>query len=305
MQRQSHSPLRCHGADFVVRWGYDRSVHPPLLKSLEKHFPNLDLDVKIAYGDFNSLRSSSLLRSLHLAIPPDALATAKTSPLLTHVQNQIMDSKNLTKLTVKLGSMGCVLYIVDPKFSKPKDKKFPPLEDLSLEAFPLSAPNVDYWMAAMDWSQLQNLELRATRQPTYFLNATLNSAGGLPGLKTIRIELPHSYHSDARAGREAFESTLLRFLTAPRASGLSTVDMEGEYHPYLSAVLEKQGATLRSLHLHSPERSDDPQREMLSAPELRAIGLQAPNLEEIAVDINKVNGSLVSTESLFCHHLIE
>ena len=228
---------------------------PPLLKSLEKHFPNLDLDVNlVAFGDLNSLRSSSLLRSLCLTIAPDALATTKTSSLLTHVQTQIMGSKNLTKLTIKLGSMGCVLYNVDPKFSKPRGKKFPPLEDLSLEAFPLSVANVDYWMMAMDWSRLRNLELRATWKPEYFLNAALNSAEGLPGLETIRIQLPHSYYSDTRADGEAFESAFLRFLSVPRTNGLSAVGMEGEYHSYLSTVLEKQGATLRSLHLHSPER---------------------------------------------------
>ena len=269
-------------------------MHPPLLKSLEKCFPNLDLNVEVTFGDLNSLRSSSLLRSLHLGIAPDALATAKTSPLLTHIQTQIMDSKNLTKLTIKIGSMGCVLFTADPKFSKPRGKKFPPLEDLSLEAFPLSTANVDYWMAAMDWSRLRSLELLATWEPTYFLDATLNSAEGLPGLETIRIELPYPHYFDTGAERRAFEDTFLRFLSAPRANGLSTVGMEGEYHPYLSAVLEKHGATLRSLHLHRPERSGDPQREMLSVPELRAIGLQAPNLEEIAVDINKVNESLVS-----------
>jgi len=269
-------------------------VLPPLLKSLEKHFPNLKLDVKVTFGDLNSLRSSPLLRSLYLGIVPSALATTKTSRLLTHIQTQIMDSKNLTKLTIKLGSMGCVLHIVDPKFSKPRGKKFPPLEDLTIEAFPLSTTNVDYWMMAMDWSRLRNLELRATREPAYFLNAALNSAEGLPGLETIRIELPHPYYSDTRGNAKAFENAFLRFLSAPRTNGLSTVGMEGEYHPYLSTVLEKQGATLRSLHLHRPERFDNPQREMLSIPELRAIGLHAPNLEEIAVDINKLNGSLVS-----------
>ena len=273
-------------------------MHPSLLNSLEKHFPNLDLDVRVAFGDLYSLRSSSLLRSLHLNIAPDVLATDKTSPLLAHIQTQIMNSKNLTKLIIEIGGAGCLMYTVDPKFSKPKGKRFPPLEVLSLERFPLSAANVDYWMTAMDWSQLQNLELRATREPTYFLNATLDSAGGLPGLQTIRIELPHFYSYDTKADEEAFRSTLLRFLSAPRPNGLSAVDMEGEYHPYLRMLLEKQGATLRGLHLHSPERYDEPQREMLSVQELRAIGLQAPNLEEIAVDINKLNGSLVSRHSL-------
>ena len=205
-----------------------------------------------------------------------------------------MDSKNLKKLTIELGTMGCIMYVVDPKFSKLKDKKFPPLEDLSLEAFPLSTANVDYWMTAMDWSQLRSLELRETRDPTYFLDKTLDSAGGLPGLETVRIELPLFYHSDTGADEEAFRNTFLRFLSEPRTKGLSTVGIEGEYRPYLPTILEEQGATLRSLRLHSSERYRDPQREMLSVQELRGIGLQAPNLEEITVDINKLNGSLVS-----------
>ena len=268
-------------------------MHPPLLKSLEKHFPNLNLGVEVAFGDLKSLRSSSLLRSLHLRIAPDALDTSKTSPLFTHLQTQIMDSKNLTKLTIEIGSGGCILYNVDPKFSKPKGKSFPPLEELSLKAFPLSAANVDYWMTAMDWSRLRNLELRATVKSTYFLNAALDSAGGLPGLEKIRIELPHSYF-DTKADEEAFNNVFLRLLSAPRVNGLSAVSMEGEYRSYLPAVLEKQGPTLRGLHLHTQERSNGPQREALSVRELRAIGLQAPNLEELNVDLNKLNGSLVS-----------
>ena len=266
---------------------------------MEKHFPNLDLDVKVAFGGLNSLRSSSLLRSLYLGIGSRALDTDKTSPLLTHLQTQIMDSKNLTKLTIKVGRGGCVMYNVDPKFSKPEGKKFPPLEELSLEAFPLSTANVDYWVTAMDWSRLRSLELRDIRKPTYFLDTMLDSAGGLPGLETIRIELPYFYYSNSRADEEAFENTFLRFLSEPRLNGLSTVGIEGEDpSPYLQTILETQGATLRTLHLHSPERPDDPQREMLSVQELRAIGLQAPNLEELAVDINKLNGSLVSPRCL-------
>lgn len=298
MQREASFRLRCHGVDLVFRWGHSRSVHPPLLKSLEKHFPDLHLDVRVDFGDPRSLRSSSLLRSLYLGIAPNTLATVKESAVLTHIQTQIMNSKNLTKLTIKLGGMGCVLYVVDPKFSKPKGKRFPPLEELTLEAFPLSTANIDYWMMAMDWSHLRDLELRETRNLAYFLDATFTSAGGLPGLETIRIALPHPYPSDTRADGMATENALLRFLSAPRASGLSTVDMQGEYRPYLQTVLEEQGMTLRTLRLHSLERADDPQREMLSIPELCAIGLRAPNLEKIAIDINKVNGSLVSPRFL-------
>ena len=273
-------------------------MHPPLLSSLEEHFPSLDLDVRVALEGLYSLRSSTILRSLHLSIAPNELATDKTSPLLAHIQTQIMNSKNLTKLIIEIGSTGCVMYAVDPKLSKPKGKRFPPLEVLSLERFPLSTANVDYWMTAMDWSQLRNLELRAITRPTYFLNATVDSAGGLPGLQTIRIELPPSYSYDTKADEEAFGSTFLRFLSVPRPNGLSAVNIEGEYRPYLRTLLEKQGATLRSLHLHSPERYDEPQRGMLSVQELRAIGLQAPNLEDISVDINNLNGSLVRHHSL-------
>ena len=85
-----------------------------------------------------------LLHSFHVYFQPTKLDTVKTSPLLTHAQTQIMDSPNLVELSMKIGSLGCVIYDVDPKFVRLKGKRFPLLEKLVLEAFPLTAENVDY-----------------------------------------------------------------------------------------------------------------------------------------------------------------
>jgi hypothetical protein len=203
-----------------------------------------------------------------------------------------MDSPNLVELSMRIGSMGCVIYDVDPKFARLKGKRFPFIEKLTLEAFPLTAKNVAYWMENMDWSQMENLDFRAIDEPTHFFNESIKLAGGLPRLKTLRMELP--WFRKTRDLQE-FEDTFRRFLDVPRETGLSGVALEGDYRPYLQTILDGQGATLKKLQLHDPERSYEPQREMLSEPELSDLAQRAPNLEDISIDINyTLNGSLVS-----------
>ena len=275
-----------------ARWSSTLAVHPPLLTSLEEHFPNLELDLEMRWGDPFALQSSPLMHSLHVYFAPSKLNTVKTSPLLTHVQTQIMDSPNLAELTMKIGSLGCVIYDVDPKFARLKGKRFPPLERLTLEAFPLTIKNVDYWMKNMDWSQMGDLDFRAIDEPTYFFSESMKLAGGLPRLKALHLELP--WFRETRDHQE-FEDTFRRFLDVPRDTGLSEIALEGDYQSYLQAILDNHGTTLKKLRLHDPERPQEPQREMLSEPGLCDLGRRAPNLEEISIDINHtLNGSLVS-----------
>ena len=263
-----------------------------LLTSLEEHFPNLKLELEMRHGDPSTLRSSPLIHSLHLDFSPRSLDTTGTSPLLTHVQTQIMDSPNLVELSLEVGSMGCVLYRVDPKFSPLKDRCFPPLEKLTLVAFPLAVENVDYWMANMDWSHMEYLDLRAINNPTHFFEETMKLAGGLPQLKALRVELPW-YHK--RADLQEFEDTFRRFLDVPRNPGLSEIALEGDYQQYLQTILTRPGGSLKKLQLHDPERPDEPQREMLSDLDLSDLGQRAPNLEDVSIDINhNLDGSLVS-----------
>ena len=176
-----------------------------------KYFPNLELNVEILRGNLFTLRSSPLMHSLYVIFDPSKLNTINTSPLLTHVQTQIMDSPNLVELTMGVGSMGCVIFDVDPKFARLKGKRFPPLKKLSLEAFPLTVQNVDYWMKNMNWSQMGNLNLRDIDEPTYFLNESLKFADGLSQLKVFSMELPWF-----RVSKDIwkFEDTFRRFLDA-------------------------------------------------------------------------------------------
>ena len=151
------------------------------------------------------------MHSLYVIFDPSKLNTINTSPLLIHVQTQIMDSPNLVELTMGVGSMGCVIFDVDPKFARLKGKRFPPLQKLSLEAFPLTVQNVDYWMKNMNWSQMGNLNLRDIDEPTYFLNESLKFADGLSQLKAFSMELPWF-----RVSKDIwkFEDTFRRFLDA-------------------------------------------------------------------------------------------
>jgi len=267
-------------------------MHPPLLSSLEKHFPNLELDLESRWNDPSALRSSPLLHSLHVYFEPSSLDTVKTSPLLTHVQTQIMDSHNLVELAIEIGPLGCVIYDIDPKFARLKGNRFPLLEKLTLVAFPLTFENVNYWMENMDWSHVENLDFRAIDQPTYFFNESMRLAGGLPQLKVLRVELPWF---DKTRDLQEFEDTFRRFLDVPRGAELSEIVLQGQYKPYLQTILDGHGKTLKKLQLHDPERPYEPQREVLSKAELSDLGRRAPNLEEISIDINyTLNGSLVS-----------
>ena len=276
-----------------VRWASTLAIHPPLLTALEYHFPNLELGLDLQWGDPSTLQSTPLLHSLHVSFSPTGLNTVKTSPLLTHVQTQIMNSPNLVELSMEIGSLGCVFYSVDPKFARLKGKRFPPLEKLTLEAFPLTIENVDYWMKSMDWSQMEHLDLRAIYEPTYFFNQSMEIVGGLPRLKTLHMILPGSYETK---GLQEFADTFRRFLNVPRDAGLSEIALEGDHRPYLQTILDIHGTALKRLQLHDPERPDEPQREMLSEQELNDIGRRVPKLEEISIDINHtLNGSLVGT----------
>jgi len=182
------------------RWSSSRFVYPPLLVALEEHFPNLELNVEMPRGNPATVRSSPLMHSLLIHFESPKLDTTKTSPLLTHVQTQIMDSPNLVGLSMKVGSLGYVLYNVNPKFARLRGKRFPPLEKLPLEAFPLTVKNVDSWMNTMDWSQMGNLDLRAIAELTYFLNESMKFADGLPQLEALRIDLP--WFDEAKDARE-------------------------------------------------------------------------------------------------------
>jgi hypothetical protein len=242
-------------------------------------------------GDPSTLRSSPLIHSLRVHFAPHRLDTAGTSPLLTHVQTQIMDSPNLVELSMEIGSMGCVIYNVNPKFARLENERFPPLEKLTLEAFPLTVENVDYWISNMDWSQIEYLDLRAISTPTYFFNESMKLADGLPQLKALRMELPWFCK---RRDLEEFEDVFRRFLDVPRNVGLSEIALEGDYQHYLQTILNRHGGSLKKLQLHDPERRNEPQREILSDLNLSDLGQRAPNLEDISIDINyNLDGTLV------------
>ena len=171
-----------------IRWCRTLAVHPPLLASLEKHFPNLKLSVE--GSNLTALRTSPLTRSLRVPFESRKLETTKISPLLTNVQTQIVDSPNIVELSMKVDSLGCDTYGVDLKFARLEGKRFPPLEQLTLEAFPLTVENVAYWMENMDLSRMRNIDLRAIDEPTHFFNEATKVAGGLPRLRKLRMELP-------------------------------------------------------------------------------------------------------------------
>jgi hypothetical protein len=201
-----------------VRWISTLAMHPPFLTSLEEHFPSFRLDLELQWNDPSSiLQSSPLLHSMRVYFEPSKLNTVKTSPLLTHIQTQIMVSSNLVGLSMKIGSLGCAVYDVDPKFGRLEGKRFPLVEKLTLNAFHLTVENFDYWIENMDWSQMGSLDFRAIDEPTYFFNESVKLVGGLPRLGALRAHLP--LFSEA-GGLRKFEDIFRRFLDTPRDAGL-------------------------------------------------------------------------------------
>jgi len=141
---------------------------------------------------------------------------------------------------------------------------------------PPSASNLDKWKLAMDWTQLETLEI-AEANPR-FLD---KMAGELPALKSLK--LGKGWVDD---GRELANKTIHFLEESPPLSMLS---LHGyTYSVNWTGVLRRFGATLKALEIREWESSDPSwPRPVLSSTQLEQINGICPLLEDLSLDVDR------------------
>ena len=142
-----------------------------------------------------------------------------------------------------------------------------------------SASNLDQWRLAMDWTQLQTLEIADTN-PRFLRKMT----GQMPVLQSLKLGIGWT------EGWCDIANQTSRFLAAsPPLSSLSLHGYAGLMN--WTEILPRHGSALKSLQVHEWESSDPASpRPVLSIPQLQRINNDCPLLEGLSVGINR-NGN--------------
>lgn len=144
---------------------------------------------------------------------------------------------------------------------------------------PPSASNLDKWKLAMDWTQLENLEI-ADINPRFLEKMT----GDIPALKTLKLRKRW-----ADTGEELAKKTTYFLERSPPLSMLSLHGYTGLVN--WKSLLPRFSNSLKALEIREWESSDPSRpRPVLSYTQLEQIKEICPFLEEISLDINR-NGT--------------
>ena len=135
--------------------------------------------------------------------------------------------------------------------------------------------NLEKWKAAMNWTELKDLDLDHF-DPVFFPLMK----GHLPALESLR--LGSLWSRSCRAGNVTEFVAQLKPLTRLSLHGhTNEVNM--------TQILDRHGSTLRTLEIREWEGGNFP-RPTLSLQELQKISQECPSLSELGVDINR-NGT--------------
>jgi hypothetical protein len=240
---------------------------------LENHFPSLSLSV----ATNTYFPPSPLLRSAKVVIGEAQLCGKENT--LHQIQNSIQGSPNLISLEWSFHYTGCTVCSnrLEPFLFTAAPGVFPPLEELKIHGHRFNPLDMDYWVAAMDWTKLKVLDLGEHVPLQPLLTGLTPAAKLLPSLEKLRIVLPKD---DSDLG------TLVDFLSSGRDS-LIELELDGRYHSIVTALLSEAGPGLKRLTLHGPEPTDGPdQRNMLTAKQLSKISTHYPQLEHLSIDFD-------------------
>ena len=239
------------------------------------------LDVKVSYGGRSA---ESLIDLLYTNL------TACT------------DVRSLS-LTISQG--GCEIDDANPRsFMFKKGDTFPPLENLTLSGYDWDSrrrtswwaqtpTSLQSWRLAMDWSRLKHLDIDLP--PKSFLEA-FSGPDHLAGLETLVLRPRLNFWGDEitlcdvdevteqlRQGYTSFIATL------PPLRGLSISGMGSSLD--LGPILEAHGESLKTLSLHEYESNciyeGNWVRPTLNITQLRHLSHAAPNLEAMALDLQR------------------
>ncbi|KAK1230800.1 hypothetical protein PQX77_006100 [Marasmius sp. AFHP31] len=184
---------------------------------------------------------------------------------------------------------GCVMYgrsIEEVEEESREAAKFdvagaPPKVIRKLEWDYMSAYSIPHLERTVDLSRLETLNAGEIDH-TGCLHALQHST--FRGLRHLSFTLPRSDPEEGSLARER-SPTVTAFITSlsPLLS-LSIINYAGCVD--ITTILLHHGATLRSLSLHEVENTTN-QRSVLEPRQIDDLGTKAPNLEFLAIDINR------------------
>ncbi|KAF9653791.1 hypothetical protein BDM02DRAFT_3106868 [Thelephora ganbajun] len=274
----------------TLKWEVDKEFPPSLLRIFETNHPSWTIHLHNT-PDSIAVLSSPAVTSLTVELRQEYISENKAA--LSNVQSAIQSLKTLKRLHLYVNVHGCAHYSYSTDFPE-NGGTFPPLEELVLEWFKITQKGGEYWLRAMDWSHLRVLDFREGSISTPFLLLLLPIADKLPALESLGLNLPFWKEEDVRDQRNdphsSFSLTRQLFLTAQPQS-LRDVRIQGYYRSLLPDILDRHGASLKSLSLHETETSSqNNQRIPLSLEELQEIWTKSTGLEGLALDVNISKG---------------
>lgn len=149
-----------------------------------------------------------------------------------------------------------------------------PKDPLEIEPPPPS--NLDMWKVAMDWTKVEQLDIKRVSQP--FIEGM---TGQLPSLQSLSLGMGWAAEQDQIIDRTS------RFLA--ETPSLSMLSLYG-YTDLLNwtEVLSKHGNSLKNLSIHTWE-SNGPSRPRptFSLSQIRQVNELCPYLEDLTLDINR------------------
>ncbi|KAK3942802.1 hypothetical protein QBC46DRAFT_378878, partial [Diplogelasinospora grovesii] len=146
----------------------------------------------------------------------------------------------------------------------------------------LNKTSLDLWLDTMDFSHIHTLELNHTNRRNSLSDQVIEKLPArLPALKSVRL----------------FGKNADRFILALPEHSLSHLDWQEGYDfcdgrpnclsEPLRAVLDHQGRSLESLHVHVEEQLSTVPRPTVSAQELVMIGMWVPSLKSLTIDLTR------------------
>ncbi|KAL4937051.1 hypothetical protein BDV06DRAFT_203772 [Aspergillus oleicola] len=213
---------------------------------------------------------------------------------MLQIQNLFFNSPNLHSFSMSLyGNYGgCVVRI--PQFENVTsfrftgNEKFPPLEELKLDGYPIGDTEWLHWQQGLDWSKLTSL----TIGPQSAFGILKHLAGYATSLKTLRVfRYPDEGWQNQSTDRDALglEKLLRSF------DGLETLEVKG-----VPVAVDVVGGhrRLKRLCLHEDESAyKNVERKLLSAEEMGFLDKRCPDLRDLKVKVkigdNEMNKDLL------------
>lgn len=266
------------------------------------------------------------------ACPLTSSATAYSwfgaSEELPEAYNVLLSCSQITDLKLSFHEGGCVGGLEPWAFNFRDGDKFPTLQNLSIDMYdfetfgpepladalppvlsayatearrwlpgplgPQHNRNLEKWLRAMDWTQLERLDISAYRSSTqdYFWTRMKHE---LPSLKHLTAQAPFSEALfEFLESVPALETLSIHSSAAITSSNDTSSVSCAAFH--LERLLQRHGATLQNLRLSQGESYTVNERRIAcNAADIRQLRTLCPHLTHLTLDLDR-NGSWPEAE---------